>query len=153
MSDDPRSRGARVPDPQSCSGLASWYDEACQDLAEAHLEAEEEGFEAPEPTTIEDARRMLELLAGEYDQLPSIEPMHDQSISIRFENRAQDSSIMFVIESGSAGLLIARVNGASYRERVSDAFEMLALGGRQALDEAGIRRRPLQPDRASSAHR
>ena len=153
MSDDPRSRGARVPDPESRSGLASWHDEACQDLAEAHIEAAEEGFDAPAPTTIDYARKMLKLLAEEYDELPDIQPMHDQSIAICFENRARDSSIMFVIESGREGLLIARINGASYKQRVSDAFEMLSLGGRQALDQAGIRRRPLQPDRASSAHR
>ena len=148
MSDDPRSR---VPAPESRSGLASWYDEACQDLAEAHIEAAEEGFDAPAPTTIDYARRMLKLLAEEYDELPDIQPMHDQSIAICFENRARDSSIMLVIESGREGLLIARINGVSYKQRVSDAFEMLSLGGRQALDEAGIRRRPSQPAVASSA--
>lgn len=96
---------------------------------------------------------MLKLLAEEYDQLPDIEPMHDQSISICLENRARDSSIMFVIESGREGLLVARINGVSYTQRVSDMSKILSLGGRQALNEAGIRRRPPQPADSSSTDR
>lgn len=150
MSDDLRLRASRVAEAESHSGLASWYVEVCQDLAEAHIEAAECGFAAPEPATIEDTRRMLKLLAEEYEELPDIQPMDDQSISICFENRAQDCSIMFVVESDRSGLLIARINGRSSSQRVSDVFKILSLGGRQALDQAGIRRRPLQPAEASS---
>ena len=150
MSDDLRSRVARVPDAESHSGLASWYDEACQDLAEIHLEAAEDGFDAPKPTTIQAARTMLKLLAEEYDQLPYVEAIRDGRIGITFGNRPSDSRILLVIESDRTGLLIARVNGASYRKRVPDVFKILSLGGRQALDEAGIRRRPPQPADASS---
>lgn len=118
----------------------SWYDQACQDLQDISLEASEEGFEAPEQSTFEYTRNMLEMLSEEYDELPDIQPMEDRSIAICFENREQDSSILFVIESDCAGLLIARINGSSYRQRVSDVLQVLPFGGYHAMDQAGIRR-------------
>ena len=153
MSDDLRSRGTPVADGESHTGLASWYAEACQDLAEVHLEALEEGIEAPDPTTVEDTRRMLELLAEEYDQLPYVQPLRDGSIGIKFENREGQSSALLVMERGGAGVLFARLKGVSQRNRVSDAFKILSLGGRQAMDEAGIRRRLPRPADASPADR
>lgn len=150
MSNDLRLREARDAAAESHSSLAAWYEEACQDLADVHLEASEVGLDAPDPSTIEATRRLLKLLAEEYDQLPDIQPMQDRSISICLENRAQDSSIMLVIESDRSGLLIARINGRSSSQRVSDVFEILSLGGRQALDQAGIRRWQPQPADSSS---
>ena len=150
VSDDLQSRGTRVAEAQSHLGHASWYEEACQDLAEVQLEASEEGLKAPDPTTIEDTRRMLRLLAEEYDQLPDVQPMRDGSIGIKFENRERDSSVFLVMESGRSGVLFARLNGVSQRNRVSDVFRILELGGRQAMDEAGIRRWPPHLAHASS---
>lgn len=126
----------------------SWYDQACQDLQGVSLEASEEGFQSPEPSTIEYTRKMLRMLSEEYDELPDIQPMEDRSIAICFENREQDSSILFVIESDCAGLLIARINGSSYRQRVSDVLQVLPFGGYHAMDEAGIRR--IQRPRAGT---
>ena len=150
VSDNLRSRGTRVAEAQSRLGHASWYKEACQDLAEVQLEASEEGLRSPDPTTIEDTRRMLRLLAQEYDQLPDVQPMRDGSIGIKFENRERDSSVFLVMESGRSGVLFARLNGVSQRNRVSDMFRILSLGGRQAMDEAGIRRWPPHLAHASS---
>ena len=150
VSDDLRSRRTRVAEAQSHLGHASWYEEACQDLAELHIEAAEEGFEAPDPTIVEDTRSVLRLLAKEYDELPDIQPMQDEGVGIVFENRSTDSSIFFEIEKGRSGVLFARLNGVSQRNRVSDVFRILELGGRQAMDEAGIRRWPPQLAHASS---
>ena len=123
----------------------SWYDQACQDLQDIYIEASEEGFEAPEASTFEYTRNMLKKLSEQYDELPDIQPMEDRSIAICFENREQDSSILFVIESDCAGLLIARIDGSSYRQRVSDVLQVLPFGGYHAMDKAGIRRiqRPI----------
>lgn len=118
----------------------SWYDQACQDLSEASIEALEEGFEAPEPATIEYTRIILRRLSEEYDQLPDIEPMSDRSIAICFENRERDSRILIIVESDRGGLLVARIDGSSYQTRVPDVLEVLQLGGYHALDKAGIRR-------------
>ena len=114
------------------------------------MEAAEEGLEAPDPTIVEDARSVLRLLAKEYDELPDIQPMQDGGIGIVFENRSTDSSIFFEVEKGRSGVMFARINGVSQRNRVSDVFRILALGGRQAMDEAGIRRWPPQLTHASS---
>lgn len=120
---------------------SSWYQQACRDLSEVSIEALEEGFEAPEPSTIEYARIILERLSEEYDQFPDIEPMSDRSIAICFENRERDSRILIVVESDRAGLLIARIDGSSYRQRVSDVLKVLQFGGYHAMDEAGIRKK------------
>ena len=150
MSDDLRLREARAAAAESRSGLASWYDQACRDLAEVHLEASEEGLEAPDPATLEDTRRMLKLLAEEFDQLPHVQPIRDGSIGIKFENREAQTSVFIVLECGGSGVLFARLKGVSQRNRVSDVFKILSLGGRQALNEAGIRRRQPQPAAAAS---
>ena len=123
----------------------SWYRQACQDLLDLSIESSEEGFEPPDPATFEHARSMLRTLSEEYDEAPDIQPMEDRSVAICFENREQDSSILFVIESDRAGLLIARVNGVSYRQRVSDMLQALPSGGYHAMEKAGIRRvqRPI----------
>ena len=123
----------------------SWYGQACQDLLDLSIESSEEGFEPPDPATFEHARNMLRTLSEEYDEAPDIQPMEDRSVAICFENREQDSSILFVIESDRAGLLIARINGVSYRQRVSDMLQALPLGGYHAMEKAGIRRvrRPI----------
>lgn len=147
---DLRVPEARDAVAESPSGLAAWYEEACQDLAEVHLEAAEEGLDAPDPTTIEDTRRMLKLLAEDYDQLPYVQAMRDGRIGIKFENREGQSSVFIVMEHGGSGVLFACLKEVSQRNRVSDVFKILSLGGRQALDQAGIRRRPLQPADASS---
>ena len=117
----------------------SWYEQACQDLLDLPIEASEEGFAPPEPATFEHTRNMLRILSEEYDELPDIQPMDDRSIAICFENREQDSSVLFVIESNRAGLLIARINGASYKQRVSDVLQVLPSGGYHAMEKAGIR--------------
>lgn len=119
---------------------ASWYDQACKDLQGVSIEAAEEGFEAPEPSTFEHTRNMLRMLSEEYDELPDIQPMEDRSIAICFENRDRDSSILFVVESDRAGFLIARINGVSSQRHVSDVLKVLPSGGYHAMDEAGIRR-------------
>ena len=118
----------------------SWYGQACQDLLDLSIESSEEGFEPPDPVTFEHARNMLRTLSEEYDEPPDIQPMEDRSVAICFENREQDSSILFVMESDRAGLLIARINGVSYRQRVSDMLQSLPLGGYHAMEKAGIRR-------------
>ena len=118
----------------------SWYEQACQDLLDLPIEASEEGFEPPEPATFEHTRNMLRILSQEYDEPPDIQPMEDRSVAICFENREQDSSILFVVESDRAGLLIARINGVSYRQRVSDMLQALSSGGYHAMEKAGIRR-------------
>lgn len=123
---------------------ASWYEQACKDLSEVSIEASEVGFEVPEPSTFEHTRNILILLSERYDELPDIQPMEDRSIAIRFENRDRDSSILFVIESDRAGLLIARINGVSSQRRVADVLNVLRHGGYHAMDEAGIRRIPEQ---------
>ena len=96
---------------------------------------------------------MLKLLAEEYDQLPHVQPMRDGSIGIKFENRGWHSSVLIVVERGGSGVLFARLKGLSQRNRVSDVLKILSLGGRQALNEAGIRRRPPQPADSSSTDR
>lgn len=121
---------------------ASWYEQACKDLLEVSIEALEVGFEVPEPSTFEHTRNILRLLSEKYDELPDIQPTEDRSIAICFENRDRDSSILFVIESDRAGLLIARINGVSSKRRVADVLNVLQLGGYHAMDEAGIRRIP-----------
>lgn len=118
---------------------ASWYEEACQDLAEISLEASELGLEAPLSTTEEIARNMLNSLSKNYDQLPDVQPMRDGSIGIKFENRDQRSSVLFVIESKGSAVMFVRINGVPYRIRTSDASKILP-GGFHAMDEAGIRR-------------
>ena len=150
MSEDLRLREARDAAAESHSGLAAWYEEACQDLAEVHLEAAEEGLDAPDPKTIEDTRRMLKVLAEEYDQLPYVQLVRDRSIGIKFENRLGQSSVFIVMEHGGSGVLFARLKEVSQRNRVSDVFKILSLGGRQALDQAGIRKRPPQSADARS---
>lgn len=117
----------------------SWYEQACQDLLDLPIEASEEGFELPAPATFEHTRNMLRILSEEYDEPPDIQPMDDRSIAICFENREQDSSILFVIESDRAGLLIARIDGVSSRQRVSDMLQALPSGGYHAMEKAGIR--------------
>lgn len=133
-------RDYRLAESQLHMLHGSWYDQACQDVQDVYIEASEEGFEAPEPSTFEYTRNMLKMLSEVYEELPDIQPMEDRSIAICFENREQDSSILFVIESDRAGLLIARINGSSYRQRVSDVLQMLPYGGYHAMDKAGIRR-------------
>lgn len=150
MSADLRVREARVADAEAHAGLASWYAEACQDIAEFELEASEEGLEAPDPAILEDTRRMLKLLAEEYDQYPYVQLIRDGSIGIKFENREAQTSVFIVLERGGSGVLFARLKGVSQRNRVSDVFKILSLGGRQALNEAGIRRRQPQPAAAAS---
>lgn len=118
----------------------SWYGQACQDLLDLSIEASEEGFEPPEPATFEHTRNMLRVLSEEYDEPPDIQPMEDRSVAICFENREQDSSILFVIESDRAGLLIARINGVSSRRRVPDMLQALPSGGYHAMEKAGILR-------------
>lgn len=144
-SDALRLRQRSLAKSQLYLAHSSWYQQACQDLQDVSIEAAEEGFEAPDPLTVEYTRNMLKMLSEEYDELPDIQPMEDRSIAICFENREQDSSILFVIESDCAGLLIARINGSSYRQRVSDVLQVLPFGGYHAMDKAGIRRiqRPI----------
>ena len=144
-SDALRLRQRGIAKSQLHLAHTSWYQQACQDLQDIYIEASEEGFEAPEASTFEYTRNMLKMLSEQYDELPDIQPMEDRSIAICFENREQDSSILFVIESDCAGLLIARIDGSSYRQRVSDVLQVLPFGGYHAMDKAGIRRiqRPI----------
>ena len=138
---EPKLQGAYTAVSQLRLIQASWYEEACQDLAELHLEASEEGLEPPQTSTQELARDMLSLLSKKYDQLPDVQPMRNGSIGIKFENRDQDSSVLFVIERGGSGVMFVRINGIPDRLRASDATKILRLGGGyHAMDEAGIRR-------------
>lgn len=120
---------------------ATWYEEARRDLEEALIEVSDEGFDPPVFSTIEHTKRLLKQLSEQYQQLPDVQPMRDQTMAIRFENRTQDSSIVFVIEGDGSGCFIARINGRSDRVRVSNMSSFFQLGGRHAMDQAGIRRK------------
>ena len=93
----------------------SWLAEALLELADAGLEAEEEGYPQPGDFARAQAERILRKLAatGPAGSAPAVGPTADGDIAISFHNPEIEGVVQILCEQGGGAAVYATVTGKS----------------------------------------
>lgn len=93
----------------------SWLAEALEELADADLEAEEEGYPQPDNAAKAEAGRVLRQLAATdpAGSAPAVSPTADGDIAISFHNREIEGIVQILCEQGGRAAVYSTIAGKS----------------------------------------
>ncbi len=117
---------------------ASWLPEALQELNEAFVEAEEEGYSRVPQLTRARGKQLLSELATRVTSPPIVHSTPEGGIAIDFRNPGQDAAVLLVCEPDGEGVCLYDIAGKRGRARFSDAGELLEVAGWFALGRMGL---------------